>query len=143
MTDRETAFETSCTYVRRSSDNGQCPALSLSARNRVLEIPTVLQIVKKFYAFYGTQSFIIAFIRARHLFLYRARSIQSTTPTPSISLTSITILYYLRFGRLPSGLITRLTAMARPQVVVKGLVHQICRVAVNVSNDQSRKGDKG
>jgi hypothetical protein len=40
----------------------------------------VPQLLKKFPAFNGTQSFILAFTRARHLSLSRARSIQSMPP---------------------------------------------------------------
>jgi len=61
-------------------------------------------------------------------------------------LTYITILSCLRLGLpcclFPSGFITRLPAMARPQVVIRGVVLQVWKVAVKVSNDQSRKGDK-
>jgi len=38
------------------------------------------QLVKKFAAFYGSRRFITAFTRARHLFLFCARLIQSVTP---------------------------------------------------------------
>ena len=39
------------------------------------------QLVKKFPAFYGTRRFINTFTSACHLFLFRASSIQSITPT--------------------------------------------------------------
>jgi hypothetical protein len=41
------------------------------------------QLIKKFTAFYGTQSFITAFTSARHLSLSWASSIQSITPHPT------------------------------------------------------------
>ena len=50
----------------------------LTTRNRILpEKLTGFYLVKKFPAFYGTRSFITVFIRARHLSLSWARSIQS------------------------------------------------------------------
>jgi len=45
-----------------------------------LEKLTSSQLVKKFPAFYGTQRFITAFIRAHHLSVSWARSIQSMPP---------------------------------------------------------------
>ena len=63
----------------------------------------VLQLVKKFPAFYGTQRFITAFTRTLHLSLSWASSIQSTPPHPT-SWRSILILpSHLHLG-LPSGL---------------------------------------
>ena len=47
----------------------------------LLEKLTVSQLVKKFPAFHGTRRFITAFTRARHLFLFWDRSIQSMLPT--------------------------------------------------------------
>jgi hypothetical protein len=64
----------------------------------LLEKLTVLQLVKKFLAFYGTRRFIIAFTSGRHLFLSRASSIQSIPPH-SNSWRSILILFFpLRQG---------------------------------------------
>ena len=52
-----------------------------------LETLTSSQLVKKFPAFYGTRRFITAFIRARHLSVSWARSIQSMLhPTSSRSI---------------------------------------------------------
>ena len=54
------------------------PTYLLTPWNRVLpEKITCSPIVKKFPAFYGTRTFIIAFTSARHLSLSGARSIQS------------------------------------------------------------------
>jgi hypothetical protein len=53
---------------------------SLTPWSRVLEKITGYQQVKKFPAFYGTQKFITAFIRARHLSLYWVSSVQSMPP---------------------------------------------------------------
>jgi len=47
----------------------------------LLENLTGPQLVKKFPAFYGTRRLIAAFTSTCHLFLSRARSIQSITPT--------------------------------------------------------------
>jgi len=53
-------------------------------RNRyILEKLAGSQLVKKFPAFYGTRRFITAFTSARHLYLSRARSIQSMPPHPT------------------------------------------------------------
>jgi hypothetical protein len=61
----------------------------------LLEKPPIVQLLKNFPAFYGTQRFIAVFTRALHWFLSWARS---------ISLRSILILStHLRLG-LPSGL---------------------------------------
>jgi hypothetical protein len=69
----------------------------------LLEKLTLLQLVKKFPAFYGTQRFITALTSVRHLSLSWASPIQSTYPHPT-SWRSIPILYtHLRLG-LPSGL---------------------------------------
>ena len=54
------------------------PYSLLTAWSRVLlEKLTILQLVKKFPAFYGTQRFITTFISARHLFLSWASSMQN------------------------------------------------------------------
>jgi len=54
----------------------------LTPWNRVLlEKLTGSELVKKFRSFYGTQRFITAFIRAHHLSLSWARSIQSMSPS--------------------------------------------------------------
>jgi len=68
----------------------------------LLEKLTSFQLVKKFSAFYGTRRFITAVTSARHLSLFWASSIQSTTPHPT-SWGSILILSsHLCLG-LPSG----------------------------------------
>jgi hypothetical protein len=48
----------------------------------LLEKLTGFQLVKKYAAFYGTRKIIIALLSDRHLYLSRARSIQSLTPIP-------------------------------------------------------------
>jgi len=67
----------------------------------LFEKVTVLQLVKKFPAFYGTWSSITAFTTAHNLFLYRARSIQST-PHPIYWISLLILSSHLRLGR-PSG----------------------------------------
>jgi hypothetical protein len=57
----------------------QSPTYSLV----LLEKLTGSQLVKKFSAFYGTQRFITAFTRARHLSLSWDTSIQSILPHPT------------------------------------------------------------
>jgi hypothetical protein len=57
----------------------------------LLERPPVVRPLDSFPAFYGTRSFITEFTRSLHLFLSRARPIQSTSPYPT-SPRSILIL---------------------------------------------------
>jgi len=69
----------------------------------LLEKLTGLQLVKKFPAFHGTQTFITALTTVRQLSLSWANPIQSIYPHPT-SWRSILILFtHLRLG-LPSGL---------------------------------------
>jgi len=76
----------------------------LTPQSRVLlDKLTGFQPVKKLPAFYGTRRFITALIRARHLSLSWASSIQSIPPH-STSWRSILILYSLLRLGLPSGL---------------------------------------
>ena len=65
---------------------------------------TVLQLVKKFPAFYGNWISITAFTRAHSLSLYRARSIQSK-PHPLYWIYLLILSSHLRLGR-PSGFFT-------------------------------------
>jgi hypothetical protein len=61
--------ETSATLSSSTSADLRTQYL-LTAWNRILlEKLTIPQLVKKFPTFYGTQRFITAFTRARHLFL--------------------------------------------------------------------------
>jgi hypothetical protein len=62
------------------------------------------ELPKKFPAFYGTQRFITAFTRARHLSLSWARSIQSMPPHPTSRSSILILSSHLRLG-LPSGLL--------------------------------------
>jgi hypothetical protein len=64
---------------------------------------TVLQLVKKFPAFYGTRRFLTAFTSARHLSLSWASSIQSSHPHPDSWRSVLILSSHLRLG-LPSGL---------------------------------------
>jgi hypothetical protein len=65
----------------------------------------IVQLLKNFPAFYGTQRFITMFTRALYWSLSSARSIQYI-PSHSISLRSILILStHLHLG-LPSGLLS-------------------------------------
>jgi hypothetical protein len=84
----------------------------LTTCSRVLpEKLTGPKLLKKFPAFYGTQRFITTFTTARHLSLFRARSIQSMPPHPasrrSILLLSSHLRLGLRSGLVPSGLTTK------------------------------------
>jgi hypothetical protein len=65
---------------------------------------TVIQLIKKFIAFYGTWSFITVFIGARHWYLSWVRWIQYTTSHP-VSLRSIVILSCHQCLGLPNGLV--------------------------------------
>jgi hypothetical protein len=70
----------------------------------------VTQLVKKFPTFYGTQSFITIFTRARHWYLFWARWIQSTTTrniSPILLLSSDPRLG-LRSGLYVSGFPTEI-----------------------------------
>jgi len=69
--------------------------LYLYPRSQALPKPTFSQAVKEFLAFYGTRSFIAAFITARYLSLSKARSIQCTPPsTPLIFFLEEPINFY-------------------------------------------------
>ena len=70
----------------------------------LLEKLTGLQLVKKFPAFHGTRRFITALTSVRHLFLFWARSIQSTYPHPTSWRSILILSTHLRLG-LPSGLL--------------------------------------
>ena len=69
----------------------------------LLEKLTGSQLVKKFLAFYGTRSFIIAFTSARHQSLSWASSIQSKPPYRISWRSILTLSSHLRMG-LPRGL---------------------------------------
>ena len=76
---------------------------SLHRAESFLRSQLVLQLVKKFPAFYGTRKFITVLTSPRHLSLSWANSIQSPQPL-STSWRSILILpSHLRLG-LPNGL---------------------------------------
>jgi hypothetical protein len=77
--------------------------LTHSRSAALLEKPPVVQQLKNFPAFYGTQRFITVFTRDLHWSIFLTRSIQSI-PSHPISLRSILILYtHLCLG-LPSCL---------------------------------------
>ena len=63
----------------------------------------VLQLIKKFSAFYGTRKFITVLTSARHLSLSWANSIHSPQPLPTSSRSILVLSYHLRLG-LPNGL---------------------------------------
>ena len=90
--------------------------------NRVLlEKPTVLQLVKKFPAFYWTRRFITVFTNARHLSLPWASSIQSIPPHPtswrSIWILSSHLCLGLTSGLLPPGFPTKTLYMPLPSPI--------------------------
>ena len=62
----------------------------------------VLQLVKKFPAFYGTRKFITVFTSARKLSLSWANSIQSPQPPPTSCRSILILSSHLRLG-LPNG----------------------------------------
>ena len=63
----------------------------------------VLQLIKKFPAFYGIPKFITVLTSARHLSLFWANSIQSPQPLPNSSRSILILSSHLRLG-LPNGL---------------------------------------
>ena len=63
----------------------------------------VLQLIKKFPAFYGTRKFITVLRIARHLSLSWANSIQSPQPLPTSWRSILILSFHLRVG-LPNGL---------------------------------------
>ena len=69
------------------------------------------QLVKKYPAFCGTQTFITAFTRVRHLYLSWATSIQSMQPILTSWKSNLISSYHLRLGLLcglfPSGFPTK------------------------------------
>jgi hypothetical protein len=103
--------------LQKSSRNGNaalniryrmCNSISvtylLTPWSRVLlDNLTVLQLVKKFPAFYGTLRFLAALTSARHLSLSWASPIQSPHPHPTSWRSILILSSYLRPG-LPSGL---------------------------------------
>jgi hypothetical protein len=130
----------------------------------LLEKPPVVQLLKNFLAFYGTQRFITLFTRALHRSLSWARSIQSI-PSHPISLRSSLILsthlcLYLPSGLFPSGFPTyilyaflfspfratcpaHLTLLNLIILIILGADSlQIWRGAANILNKQSRRADK-
>jgi len=64
---------------------------------------TGFQLVKEFYAVYGTRKFITAFTSARQLSLSWASLIQSILPHPTPWRSILILSSHLRLG-LPSGL---------------------------------------
>ena len=63
----------------------------------------VLQLIKKFPAFYGTQKFITILTSAHHLSLSWATSIQSPQPLPTSWRSILILSFHLCLG-LPNGL---------------------------------------
>ena len=71
----------------------------------LLEKLTVSQPLKKFSAFYGARRFIITNTSARHLSLSWASSIQSVSPHPTSSRSTLILSSHLCLG-LPSSIFT-------------------------------------
>jgi hypothetical protein len=87
---------------------GQCSFIKyhITPWSRVLlEKLTVLQLVKKFPAFYGTRRFLTAITSIRHLSLSWASPIQSSHPRPTSWRSILILSSHIRLG-LPSGLFT-------------------------------------
>jgi hypothetical protein len=88
-----------------------------------LEKLTVAQPVKQFLSFHATRTFITAFTRTRHWFIFWARWIYST-PTHHISLRSTLILSsHLHLGLLsavfPSCLPTKLYSIRPVRIIAR------------------------
>ena len=75
----------------------------LHAAESFLRSWLVLQLIKKFPAFYGTPKFIAVLTSAHHLSLSLANSIQSPQPLPTSSRSVLILSSHLRLG-LPNGL---------------------------------------
>ena len=93
----------------------------------LLEKLTGSQLVTKFPTFYGTQGFIIAFTRARHLSLCWARSIQSMPPHLTSWRSILIVSSYLCLG-LPSDLFPSGFPTKTPNTPPFSLVHATCPV---------------
>jgi hypothetical protein len=78
-----------------------------------------------FPAFYGTQRFTTEFTTALHLFLSRARRIQSTSPHPTSPRSILILSTYLRSG-LPSGLFPSGFPTNNLQVFLFSPIRAIC-----------------
>ena len=76
---------------------------SLHGAESFLRSELVLQLIKKFPAFYGTPKFITVLTSARHLSLSWANSIQSPQPIPTSWRSILILSSHLRLG-LPNGL---------------------------------------
>ena len=91
----------------------------------VLEKLTVSQVVRKFLTFYANQLFITTFTRARHLFLFRARWIQSSFPIHISRWFLLMLFPHLRMG-LPSGLFPSDFATKTLYVPLLSAIHTTC-----------------
>jgi len=67
--------------IRPSWVNGTIGRRTGTPGKHLLEKLTGYQLVKKLPSFFGTRMFIVVFTTASHLFLFRARSIQSMPPS--------------------------------------------------------------
>ena len=76
---------------------------SLHGAESFLRSWLVLQLIKKFPAFYGIRKFITVLTSARHLSLSWAHSIQSPQPLPTSWRPILIVFSHLRLG-LPNGL---------------------------------------
>ena len=94
----------------------------------------VLQLIKKFPAFYGTRKFITVLTSARHLSLYLANAIQSPQPLPTSSRAILILSSHLRLGLpnslFPTGFPTKTLCTPLPSSIRVGYVTlcQICEV---------------
>jgi hypothetical protein len=100
----------------------------------LLEKLTVLQLVKKFPAFYGTRRFITAFASARHLSLSWASSIQSIPPHHTSWISALILPSHLRLGLasvlFPSGFPTKTLHVEKTKykIIIIKQIHNKMRI---------------
>ena len=100
---------------------GSYKLLSHYRSSTYLRSQQVLQLIKKFPAFYGTRKFITVLTSARHLSLSWANSIQSPQPLPTSWRSILILSSHLRLGLanglFPSGFPTKTLCTPLPSSV--------------------------
>jgi hypothetical protein len=84
-----------------------------------------VQPLGSFPAFYGTRRFITEFTRAPHLYLSRARQVQSTQHNPNSKISILMLSIHLRFG-LPSSLFPAGFLTTNPCAFLFSLIRATC-----------------